>query len=174
VGLKIPIIPMRGQILVTEAVEPIIRIPAIEGRYLVMKRNPELLQQTNEARLEITCNISQSPRGNLHIGASKEFIGHNVNCSPRVLSQLARNAIKFFPDLSTLHIIRSYAGLRPHTSDGLPIIGQVQKIGGLIIAAGHGGDGITLAPITGKLVSEIITSGEPSMCIDELALTRFN
>lgn len=174
VGLEIPIVPMRGQILVTEAVAPTIRIPVIEGRYLVMKRNPELLQQTNEVGLEVTCNISQSPMGNIHIGASKESVGYSVNCSPNVMAQLARNAIKFFPDLSSLHVIRSYAGLRPRTSDGLPIIGKVQEIGGFIIAAGHGGDGVTLAPITGKLVSEIITSGEPSICIDELALPRFN
>jgi sarcosine oxidase subunit beta len=52
-------------------------------------------------------------------------------------------------------------------------MGPVQGIEGSIIAAGHGGDGVALPPITDKLISELIVSGQPSMSIDELNIARF-
>jgi sarcosine oxidase subunit beta len=89
------------------------------------------------------------------------------------MTTIAQKAIKFYPALSRLHVIRAYAGVRPYTSDGLPILGKVKELEGFIMAAGHGGDGVALAPITGKLVCDLIVQGEPPISIDELALSRF-
>ena len=170
-GLEIPIVPLRGQILITEAVEPLVRVATTEGKYLIVKRDPEMLEKTTSSG--VTLGISQTPRGNIHIGASKEFVGHNTETLPEAMAVLAQRAITFFPELSGVNVIRSFAGLRPYTPDGVPILGRVQGIEGFIMAAGHGGDGVALAPITGKLIAEIITKGEPSICIDKLSLARF-
>ena len=58
------------------------------------------------------------------------------------------------PALAQVNIIRTFAGLRPYTPDGLPILGPLAELPGLIMAAGHEGDGIALAPVTGKKVAE--------------------
>jgi sarcosine oxidase subunit beta len=55
-----------------------------------------------------------------------------------------------------VNIIRSFAGLRPRTPDGMPILGPVESLPGLIMAAGHEGDGIALAPITGQMIADCV------------------
>ena len=65
---------------------------------------------------------------------------------------LAKRAIRFYPILKDIHVIRAYAGLRPYAEDHFPIISDVPEVPGFYIAAGHEGNGIGLAPITGKLI----------------------
>jgi len=171
-GIEIPISPLRGQLLVTEPVPPLIRIPTIESKYLLLKRNPDLLKRTT--RSGVTCGIWQSENGNIYLGSSKEFVGYNRGNTFEAMATSAQKAIHFYPQLSPFHIIRAYAGLRPYVEDGIPIVGPVNGIGGFLMAAGHGGDGIALSPITGKLISEFIVNGKTSIPMDELALSRFH
>jgi sarcosine oxidase subunit beta len=170
-GVELPITPLRGQVVVTEPAEPLIRIPSLEFGYLAAKRSPELLKRTTRAG--VTCSISQSVNGNIYIGSSKEFAGFDARISLEATNEIARKAVTLYPVLSDLRAIRCYAGLRPSTADWLPIVGPVPGIEGLILAAGHGGDGIALAAVTGKLVAEIVTTGRPGICIDELSVSRF-
>ena len=86
---------------------------------------------------------------------------------------MLKRAIEFFPAIKDLNFIRAFAGLRPYTPDGLPLIGEVDKLKGFYMAAGHEGDGIALAPITGKLLAELITYGKPSYNIDDFNPNRF-
>ena len=74
-----------------------------------------------------------------------------------------RRAMRFFPALKDVNIIRAFAGLRPFTPDGIPVIGEVEKLPGFFVAAGHEGDGIALAPITGKLMAELLVQGKSSI-----------
>ncbi|MEN8243413.1 MAG: FAD-binding oxidoreductase [Thermodesulfobacteriota bacterium] len=173
IGIDIPIVPLRGEILVTEAVAPFVRIPipTSEARYIVAKKDPQSFSQTDKSG--VTCGVSQSLNGNVYVSASKEFAGHNKMNSTRAMKLLAQGAIKFFPKLESVRVIRSYAGLRPYTADGLPILGEIDGIEGFIMAGGHSGDGIALSAITGKLISEIITTGSPSVSIDKFRLSRF-
>jgi len=78
-----------------------------------------------------------------------------------------------FFSFKNIRIIRCFAGLRPYTEDGLPILGKVEGIGGFIIAAGHEGDGIALAPITGKLIAELVIEGKSSISLESFQLSRF-
>jgi glycine/D-amino acid oxidase-like deaminating enzyme len=172
VGLEIPITPLRGQILVTEAVPPLLPIPTIEARYLLVKKNPDLFQRAT--RGGVTCGIWQSAHGNVYLGSSKEFVGYDRGTTMEAMATSAQKTLRFYPTLSNLHIIRTYAGLRPYVSDGIPILGPVSGVEGFLMAAGHGGDGVALAPITGKLISEIVLSGKPSMSFDKVTLSRFS
>jgi sarcosine oxidase subunit beta len=171
VGLEIPIVPLRGEILVTETMPPIVRIPVTEAGYITVKRNPELVKKMSKSGA--TSGISQSDRGNVYIGASKQFVGFNTCNSSGGMADLAQRAVHFFPALSGARVIRAYAGLRPYTSDGLPILGSVPEIDGFIMAAGHGGDGVALSMITGKLITELIIKGETSIGIEKLSIKRF-
>jgi sarcosine oxidase subunit beta len=170
-GLEIPITPLQGEIIVTDPVPPVVHIPSSEAGYVTVKRNPDLVKQMDHAG--VTCGISQSKRGNVYIGASKRFVGPDTNSSIVGISALARRAVRFFPSLSDVRMIRAYAGLRPYTSDGLPILGKVDALKGFVMAAGHGGDGIALSMITGRIIENIISGKVADVPVEQLALKRF-
>ena len=67
-----------------------------------------------------------------------------------------------------------WAGYRPCTHDGLPVIGRVPNQAGLIVATGHAMMGMTLGPSTGELVAEMVCGETPSIDVSMLAADRFN
>jgi glycine/D-amino acid oxidase-like deaminating enzyme len=71
-------------------------------------------------------------------------------------------------------MIRAYTGFRPWTEDHLPIVSEVEKIPGFYIAAGHEGDGISLATVTGKLIEELINEKTTTIPTDPLRFDRFD
>jgi sarcosine oxidase subunit beta len=109
---------------------------------------------------------------NFLIGSSRRFVGEDTSCDVEVLRAMAQRAIRFFPVIKDINIIRSYAGLRPYTPDHLPIVSETE-VPGFYVAAGHEGDGIGLSLITGKLVTQMIC-GEPlEIKVDPLRFGRF-
>ena len=97
----------------------------------------------------------------------------NKNTTLEGINSIAKHIIMLFPQLKEINIIRTFAGFRPYTSDGLPILGKVKEIEGFIMAAGHEGDGIALSPITGDLIAELVVEGKTSIPLDEFKLERF-
>ena len=73
-----------------------------------------------------------------------------------------------------MKVIRVFAGLRPYTPDGLPILGAIEKLDGLVMAAGHEGDGIALAPITGEIIADLIVDNRTGFALEAYGLERFN
>jgi len=82
----------------------------------------------------------------------------------------------YFPDLdpANLELLEVWRGLRPCSPDGLPFIGRSTRYRNLIVAAGHAMIGVSLAPITGKLVSQIIAGENPSIDLTALRVDRFD
>ena len=72
----------------------------------------------------------------------------------------------FYPKMADMMVIRSYAGLRPWTEDHLPIISRVEHIPNYFIAAGHEGDGISLAAVTGKVIEELLNEKKQSFLLN--------
>jgi len=92
----------------------------------------------------------------------------------QTLSYIAERIIKFMPKFADVKFIRAFAGLRPFCyMDGLPMLSEVDNLSGFIIATGHAGEGVTLAPITGKLTSELIIEKRTSIPIDAFSFSRF-
>jgi glycine/D-amino acid oxidase-like deaminating enzyme len=110
---------------------------------------------------------------NFLIGSSRAFVGFDTQVSIEVMQGLAERAIRFFPVMEDIHVIRAYAGLRPYVDDHMPIISKVDEVPGFYIAAGHEGDGIGLSPLTGKLISQMVTGEETILPIDALSINRF-
>src|SRR5699024_3491321 len=104
---------------------------------------------------------------------SREFVGYKRENSVEVIQLISRAAMKIFPEFKNINIIRTFAGLRPYTPDKLPIIDKVNSIEGLYINAGHEGDGIALAPISGKIMSELVCEESLSVDINPMSLDRF-
>lgn len=167
VGLDIPVKPQRGQLLVTEATR------LYPCRYL-MDIDYLMIEHSQREKLEVSTNLVQHKKGNWTIGSSRELAGFINKTTPEGMALLARKAIKFLLDLPLEHCIRSYSGLRPFCHvDGNPILGEVDKIKGFVIATGHGGSGIKFAPVNGKLIAEEIIKGEPPTLLAPYRYSRF-
>lgn len=175
VGLSIPIKPRRGQIIVTEPVPKLINADILCAKYIVAKYNPEILEdsESHETRLGVGLSLSQTLDGQILIGATREFVGYNKSTTHEALRAILKNATRLVPALKSIHAIRSFAGLRPYTADGLPLLGPVEGLEGFIIAAGHEGDGIALAPVTGRIISDLIVEGKTFMDVSSLSPGRF-
>lgn len=175
VGLDIPIVPRRGQIIVTEPVPQLIRTIINCARYVAVKFRPNLLQRGVEADLGVGLSLTQTERGNLLIGGTREFAGYDKRTTHKALNLILKHAASIVPQIKDINIIRTFAGLRPYTPDGLPVLGKVPGIEGFLLAAGHEGDGLALSPITGRIISEIIGNEKTVLDIDlsKLSLERF-
>lgn len=104
--------------------------------------------------------LEQTRAGTILIGSTREFVGYNRSVTQEGIQAILKHASSHVPAIKDLNIIRCFAGLRPHTPDGMPILGKVSGIQGFIVAAGHEGDGIALSPITGFLIAELIATGK--------------
>ena len=166
-GLAIPITPRRGQLVVTEAIGRTIRHCMLSAQYIAAKFNPMLAQKGGGVSIEPTA------RGNFVLGSTREFVGFDKRTTLQGILHIAKHASRILPCLRKLRLIRVFAGLRPYTPDGLPIIGAVAGLDGFIMAAGHEGDGIALAPITGEIIADLITDNRSSFPLDAYRLERF-
>jgi glycine/D-amino acid oxidase-like deaminating enzyme len=169
-GFHIPIVPRRGQLVVTAAVPPVLDRCLISAGYIAAKFNPDCAQGGAAGGV----SIEQTKSGNFLLGSTREFVGFDRRTTLPALKGIINRTVKIIPGLRECTVIRSFAGLRPYTPDGLPILGKVETVPGLIIAAGHEGDGITLSAVTGKLISELIVTGRPHLPLDEFRCERFN
>ena len=118
-------------------------------------------------------SLEQTASGNLLLGSTREFVGFDRRTSLEGVRRIAARTSRILPCLKKMNIIRTFAGLRPYTPDGLPILGPVEVLKGFFMAAGHEGDGIALAPITGMLIAQLLVDGQPAIPLDDLGLHRF-
>ncbi len=156
-GVILPIKPRRGQILVSEPLPSLLHHVLLCACYLIAKHHPEELDPAErQHRLGVGLAVEQTAHGGLLIGSTREFAGFDRRTTLAGIEAVAEHARRILPALATVNIIRTFAGLRPHTPDGLPILGPMAELPGLIMAAGHEGDGIALAPVTGKKIAEYL------------------
>ncbi|MBS1250498.1 MAG: Hydrogen cyanide synthase subunit HcnC [Chloroflexi bacterium] len=149
VGIDLPTRPRKGHILVTARRPGFIHHPLLEGGYVTT------VESAHDAR-QVALVAEMTTSGKLLLGSSREFCGYDRTVSLSAIQELATRATRFLPGLESTPIIRSYAGLRPWSPDGLPLIGPT-RVPGFYLATGHEGAGICLAPVTGRLVTQMIT-----------------
>lgn len=153
-GLDIPFYPERHQILVTEPVEPVL------GPMVMSFSRRFYCQQT--------------PHGSfiMGMGDPKEKPGFSISSSWEFLVEMAGEITKVLPPVRELSVVRQWAGLYDMTPDAHPILGTT-PCQGFYLACGFSGHGFMLAPVTGRLISEIVCDEEPSIDIHGLDLGRF-
>ena len=106
------------------------------------------------------------------IGITNENVGENTAVTTKMISRCAQEAIEIIPALKQGRAIRCAAVLRSMTPDRRPIYQKMVGISDFYLAVGH--SGITLAPITGKIFTDLITKGQTDVPIAEYGLERFN
>jgi sarcosine oxidase subunit beta len=145
IGIAIPVRPVRGQVLITEPLAP-------------------LLKHTLAA-------MRQTVNGEILVGFSKEEAGFDRRTTLDMLREGAQLGIRVVPALAKARVVRGFAGLRVMPKDELPILGPVPGIENLYIAAMH--SGVTLSPLVGTLMTELLCHQETSLPIDKMSITRF-
>lgn len=168
VGLDIPIKPRRGQVLITEEVPKLFNSIIISANTIAVKYGSNPQKPTRGG-----VGVEQTESGNILIGATRELVGFNKETTYEGMNEIASHILEFIPKLRGINVIRTFAGLRPYTPDGLPILGKVDRVKGFVMAAGHEGDGVSLSPITGALIAELIEKDKTNPPLDEFRLERF-
>ncbi|MBP1931721.1 NAD(P)/FAD-dependent oxidoreductase [Ammoniphilus resinae] len=172
VGLSIPIVPRRGVIFISEKVPPILRGNLLCAQYIVSKHLAHLSENYNPYGIGLS--LGQTKSGNLLLGGSREFVGFQKDVPPEIYASIAEHACRIIPSLRGIRMIRTMVGFRPSTGDGLPILQESPDVEGFYIAAGHEGDGIALAPITGQIVASLVSKDNQfAHFTQHLTLNRF-
>lgn len=151
-GYKIPTRPRKGQMLC-------VALPSRDFlRHVV--RSPEVY-------------LIPRSDGRLLIGATVEDLGYDKRVDPDVIQRLRQSAIRIAPGLAEARMLEDWAGLRPGTPDDLPILGAT-PIAGYYVATGHFRDGILLAPITAKLMTQLVVDGKAEQGLTTFSPQRFS
>jgi glycine oxidase len=150
-GFLIPTRPVKGQMLCVvmpekELVRHVVRAPDV---YLIPRSD-----------------------GRLVIGATQEEAGFDKQTVPGTIQKLRQAALDLVPKLAEARILEAWAGLRPGTPDGLPILGATPTPG-YFVATGHFRDGILLAPVTAKVMGQMIAGQKPEFDFGAFNAERF-
>jgi D-amino-acid dehydrogenase len=111
----------------------------------------------------------------LRVAGTLELAGFDMSINNRRLQAILKAVTGYLPDLNPgdLELIEIWRGLRPCSPDGLPYIGRPRRYDNVIIAAGHGMKGISLAPVTGLIVSQLANNEQPQVDMSALSVERF-
>lgn len=172
-GLTVPIQPRRGHLLVSGKGPLFGHAKVMEFGYLMSKFGRERVAPPEAMQYGAALVYEPTASHNFLLGSSREFAGWDTQSNPAVVQAIARRAMRFYPGMREATIIRTYAGLRPWTPDHLPIVSPVETVAGLIVAAGHEGDGIGLAAVTGALVADFVLGRTPVVDPKPLRWDRF-
>jgi glycine oxidase len=110
--------------------------------------------------------------GRLLIGATVEEAGFDKRTVPATIQNQHHAALELMPKLREAKILEDWAGLRPGTPDGLPILGE-SEVPGYYVATGHFRDGILLAPITAQVMAQVISGETPAQGLSAFSPQRF-
>jgi D-amino-acid dehydrogenase len=151
-GLKVPLQGAKGYSLTA---------PKPDG-------GPKLPLMLGEARVAVT------PMGDLlRFAGTLELAGMDFSINRRRVETIARAAREYLA-VTPSEPFEIWRGLRPCTPDGLPILGRTHRYGNLILATGHAMLGISLGPVTGKLVAQVASDQPPDIDLRPLRLERFS
>jgi D-amino-acid dehydrogenase len=111
--------------------------------------------------------------GFVRFAGTLEFSGVNHDIRRPRLEQLTHAARRYLNTMDGAAVRREWCGLRPCLPDGLPAVGPLGSCAGLYVATGHAMLGLTLGPVTGKLIAECILDGSPSLDLSAFRPDRF-
>ena len=120
--------------------------------------------------------VAMTPMGEaLRFGGTMELSGVNAVLRPERVRQIVESVARYLPDFREDDFAGTepWCGLRPVTPDGLPYIGRFGRHRNLIVATGHAMLGLTLAPITGRLVADVVSNRKTAVALEHLNPDRY-
>lgn len=150
VPMHLPIAPVRGQLM---------SVASKALRHVVMLGDGYVIPRGD---------------GRTIIGGTEEHVGFDARHTDEGAQRVRALAAAILPALGTAKMLSTWAGLRPMTRDGLPIIGADAEYPSVIYACGHGRNGILLAPLTGALVAATVSGTAPPTDATPFSPLRFS
>lgn len=111
--------------------------------------------------------------GRLRLAGMLQLAGLDLSVDRVRADAVRRGGVRGLRGLESRRVLDVWAGLRPCTPDGLPVIGRPEGVDGLIVATGHAMKGTSLAPLTARLVAELVAGATPSDDLERLSPERF-
>ena len=145
-GLHCPTRPQRGQVLVTERLDPILPLPM--------------------------GSIRQTDEGSIMLGVSHEDVGFDDRNTGDVAGAIAERAGRILPALKSVNIVRAWGALRIMPPDGCPIYDESERMPGVFMATNH--SGVTLAAVHARHLPGWILKGETPVGFNEFSVRRFD
>jgi sarcosine oxidase subunit beta len=181
-GLRIPIVPVRGQMWASDPLPPRVfyTISAAESSLQWQtspghdRDTPPYLTHRRDTRLTRHLYGRQTRDGEIIFGGDRQDVGYNTVPDPSGIEVNHRHAAEVLPFLREVPIKRTWAGLMPFPLDGAPIIGKIPHHPNLYIVSGLASSGFGRGPMAGKLVADYIHTGhrlhvlaeaDPARCV---------
>ena len=171
-GLRIPIVPVRGQMWSTESLPPSVfqTMSSAESAYAFSmddgsdESTPPELTHPRGTRVTRHLYGRQRRNGEIIFGGDRELVGYDTTVEPTGIEVNKGHASEVLPMLSSLPIARTWAGLMPFPLDGEPLIGSIPQRDNLYIVSGLASSGFGRGPMAGKLLAEFIHTGHRPLC----------
>tara|TARA_Y100001954_G_scaffold227519_1_gene270708 strand:- start:58 stop:1359 length:1302 start_codon:yes stop_codon:yes gene_type:complete len=183
-GIRIPIIPIRGQMWATESLPT--RLLHTIGSTISShawainngadENTPPNLTHKNGIRTTRHLYGRQRKNGEIIFGGDRESLGYDTHIDISGIEVNRGHAAEVVPLVANLPIARSWAGLMPFSIDGSPLIGKIPIRDNLFIVSGLASSGFGRGPMAGKLTADyihsknmtgVLTAADPSRCVSE-------
>lgn len=164
-GAPVGVRPRRGEILVTAPMPPTVFHKVYDADYVGAI-------ESDAAELRTSAVVEATRAGTILLGSSRRRIGFDDRLRPEVLSAIAVRALRLFPCLARVPVMRAYGGFRPYVDDHLPIIGADPRLAGLWHATGHEGAGIGLSTGTARLLTDLVAGRTPEIDAEPFRVDR--
>jgi D-amino-acid dehydrogenase len=152
-GMRTGVRPVRGQIVH-------LRLDADTGRWPVLQ----------PVRSHY---VVPWPEGRLALGATVEDAGFDARPTAAGLRLLFSEGLRLCPGLGDATFLEVRVGLRPVSDDDLPVIGALPGVDGVVVASGHGANGLLLGPVTGRVVADVVSGRAPPLDLGVFSPARF-
>ena len=150
-GISLPVEPVRGQVVLTQALPPVL----------------------TSCLSTSSCYLAQKRHGEILIGSTTEHVGFDTGVTEDGIRQLCRGAVRAIPSLADVGVKRTWAGLRPGTPDEMPVLGPVAGVQGYANVTGGFRTGIVAAPLMARVTAQAIVGETPDVVIEPYLAERF-
>lgn len=150
-GIPVPVEPLRGQLLR-------LRLPGPPLAYCVMYGDHYVLSKLD---------------GLVTAGTTEELVGFDLSTTPAARDFILEGVLRLVPGLADAELVNHTACLRPLAADDMPILGPVPGQERVILATGHGRNGILMGPYSGRLVADLILGRTPEIDLGPFSPARF-
>ncbi|MFC9998786.1 NAD(P)/FAD-dependent oxidoreductase [Nocardia sp. NPDC127526] len=164
-GAPIAVKPRRGDVLITAPMPPTVFHKVYDADYVGAVGS-------SDAALQSSAVVESTRGGPLLIGSSRRQCGFDDRLRPDSLAAIARKALRLYPVLADVAVMRAYGGFRPYVDDHLPVIGPDPRLPGLWHATGHEGAGIGLSVGTAHLLTAALANLPTAVDITAFAVDR--
>jgi D-amino-acid dehydrogenase len=152
-----------------------VRLPLQAGKgYSLTLQNPPELPKI--CSIFVEAKVAITPMGGkLRFAGTMEVGGLDLSINPARVRGIVKSVHSYFPKFSEADFegVKPWAGLRPVSPDGIPYLGRAGGFSNLLVASGHAMMGLSLGPVTGRVVADLLETRAPFRPVGQMAVGRF-